>query len=67
MVLAEIKQTIQSLSRVEKLQLIQFVTIELLKDERLSYFEPGEIHGVWSPYNEQQAAQQLANLLERES
>ena len=65
MVFAEIERIIQPLSRSEKLQLIQFITTELLEDELLHYYEPGKAHGLWSPYNEQQAAHQLAGLLER--
>jgi len=59
-----IKETIQRLSRAEKLRLIQFITDERLKDEREEYFERGETHAVWSPHNEGRAAGQLASLLE---
>jgi hypothetical protein len=64
MVLIEIEKTIHPLSRVEKLQLIQFITAELLKDERLDYFEPGKTYPLWSAYDEGRAAQQLTELLE---
>ena len=67
MVPTEIKERVQSLSRTEKLQLIQFVTTQLLTDERLDHFEQGETLGVWSPHDEGRAARQLAGLLERES
>ena len=61
----DFKETIQHLSRTEKLELIQFITDELLKDERDEYFRPGETHGVWSPHDEERAAGQLASLIER--
>ena len=64
---AEIKKTIRTLSRTEKLQLIQFITIELLTDERSRHFGRGDTHGLWSAHNEEAAAGQLAKLLENES
>lgn len=66
MVPTEIKKTIQSLSRTEKLELIQLIATELLTDERRDHFKQGETHGVWSPHNEERAARQLAGLLQRE-
>lgn len=67
MVLEEVEKTVQSLSRTEKLRLIQFITVELLADERLDHFEREETCGVWSAHDEERAARQLAGLLERES
>ena len=67
MVLTEIEKTIHPLSRVEKLQLIQFITADLLKDERLNYFEPGKPYALWSAYDEGRAAQQLTQLLQRDA
>jgi hypothetical protein len=65
MLLTEIEKTIHPLSRTEKLQLIQFITAELLKDERLDYFESEKTYTLWSVYDEGRAAQQLTELLEQ--
>lgn len=67
MVLTELEKSVKSLSRTEKLQLIRFISNELLRDERLEHFEEGESLGVWSPHNEHVAARQLTELLERET
>lgn len=67
MVFTELEQSVRSLSRTEKLELIRFISTELLHDERLEHFEPGEALGVWSPHDENAAAQQLGELLERET
>ncbi|MBM4044564.1 MAG: hypothetical protein FJ279_05570 [Planctomycetes bacterium] len=65
MVLTELEQSVRSLSRAEKLELIRFISTELLKDERLEHFEQRESLGVWSPHDEHAAAEQLRKLLER--
>jgi len=67
MVFTELEQSVRSLSRTEKLELIRFISTELLHDERLEHFEPGEALGVWSPHDDNAAAQQLGELLERET
>ncbi len=67
MVLTELEQSVRSLSRTEKLELIRFISTELLQDERLEHFQRGETLGVWSPHDEDAAARQLGELLEREA
>ncbi len=67
MVLTELEQSVRSLSRTEKLELIRFLSTALLEDERLVHFEQGEIVGVWSPHDEDTAARQLGELLEKET
>jgi hypothetical protein len=67
MALAELEQSVRSLSRTEKLELIRFISTELLQDERLDHFEQGGTLGVWSPHDEYGAARQLAQLIEREA
>jgi hypothetical protein len=65
--LTELEQSVRSLSRTEKLELIRFISTELLQDERLDHFERGKTCGLWSPHDEHVAARQLAELLEREA
>ena len=67
MVLTELEQSVRSLSLTEKLELIRFISTELLQDERLEHFEQGKTLGVWSPHDEHAAARQLGNLLERKA
>ena len=66
MMLTDLEQSVRSLSRTEKPELIRFLSTELLEDERLEHFEPGDAVGVRSPHDEDAAAQQLGELLERE-
>ncbi|MDA1140617.1 MAG: hypothetical protein O3B01_18775 [Planctomycetota bacterium] len=63
----ELEKTVKSLSRTEKLELIRFISTVLLQDERLEHFKQGEPLEVWSPFDEDVAAKQLNDLLEREA
>ena len=67
MPLLEIEQQTATLTRVEKLELIKYLTEDLLKDERLPYFSPGDQQAVWSPCDEFAAAEKLRELLEKTS
>lgn len=62
----QLKDSIKALSQIEKLELLQFITSDLLKDERLTHFERGQTHTVVGPFDEPLAAGQLMDLLARE-
>ena len=67
MVLAEIEESVRSLSLTEKLELIRFISAELLQDERLQHFEQREAFSVCNPRDEGKAARQLVELLGKEA
>jgi hypothetical protein len=48
MSLTEVLQEVQSLSRLDKIRLIQFLARELEEDEN-DLIEPGRSYPVWSP------------------
>ena len=62
MTIVEMKETIVSLTKAEKLELIRFISTTLLKEE-CDLFEPGQIYAVWSPYDEHRAAEQLQTFI----
>jgi hypothetical protein len=53
---------LSQLDRVDKLRIMQFLVIELAKDEGLA-LEPNAHYPIWSPYNSFEAAGSLAKLL----
>ena len=65
MSLAEVMPEVQSLSRLDKIRLIQFLAQELERDER-SLIEPGRSYPVWSPDRAFSAAAALLSALEDE-
>jgi hypothetical protein len=67
MQLLEIEKQTATLSREEKLELIKYLTEDLLKDERLQYVEPSSKHGFWSQINAFDAAQKMQDLVDSHS
>ncbi|MBD1840243.1 hypothetical protein H6F78_22400 [Coleofasciculus sp. FACHB-64] len=65
--IVELMPTLRSLSRADKLKVMQFLVLELAKEEDALLLEAGGIYPVWSPYNSHEAAQKLAQLLEEDS
>ena len=65
MSLAEVRPEVQSLSRLDKIRLIQFLAQELERDES-SLIEPGRSYPVWSPDRAFSAAAALLEALEDE-
>ncbi|MBI3764475.1 MAG: hypothetical protein HY260_21760 [Chloroflexi bacterium] len=63
MSLTEILPALHELPRVDKLRVIQFLVIELAKDEGVNLLEPNKAYPVWSPYNAFEAASVLLNAL----
>lgn len=65
MSLAELLPELQSLSRVDKLRLIQLLAEELARDEA-GLLEPGQSYPVWSPDTAYPAAAVMMHGLESE-
>lgn len=66
MSVAELLSTLQTLSRADKLKVMQFLVQELAAEEEALLLQPGATYPVWSPYNSHDAAQKLAALLEED-
>ncbi len=62
MTLIDIKKNVTSLTKAEKLELIRFLSVNMLKEE-YELFDPDESYVVWSPYNEYRAANQLQTFI----
>jgi hypothetical protein len=65
MSLAEVLTEVQSLSRLDKIRLIQFLAQALERDEG-SLIEPGQSYPVWSPDRAFNAAAALLQALEED-
>ncbi|MGK7925875.1 MAG: hypothetical protein AB4290_11615 [Spirulina sp.] len=63
MPLAELMSQIQTLPKLDKLRLMQFLVTELIKEEDANVFVANQEYPVWSPYNCSEAANVLMNLL----
>ena len=66
MSVVELLSTLQTLSRADKLKVMQFLVQELVAEEEALSLQPGATYSVWSPYNSHDAAQKLAALLEED-
>ena len=65
MTITDLLPTLKNLSRSDKLRTMQFLIIELAKEENV-LLQPGAIYHVLSPYNSHEAAHKLAELLEED-
>jgi hypothetical protein len=65
MSLAQVLPEVQSLSRMDKIRLIQFLAQELERDDSC-VIEPGQSYPVWSPDTAYSAASALMQALEEE-
>lgn len=65
MTVIELFPTLRSLSRADKLKVMQFLIAELAREEE-PMLQPGATYSVWSPLNSHEAAHKLAQLLESE-
>jgi hypothetical protein len=58
--------SLQQLSHQEKIRAIQFLTIELAKeDQNMNLIEGGKTYEVWSPYDAFSAEKVLADMLKQ--
>jgi hypothetical protein len=63
MSLNELIPALQTLSRADKLRLIQFLVIELAKEENVPLLDMDKNYPVWSPYDAFEAANTLLEAL----
>lgn len=61
----ELFATLKNLSRADKLRIMQFLVLELAKEENIS-LQSEATYSLWSPYNSHEAAHKLADLLEQD-
>lgn len=66
MSVTELLSTLQTLSRADKLKVMQFLFQELAAEEEALLLQPGATYSVWSPYNSHDAIQKLVVLLEED-
>jgi hypothetical protein len=66
MSLAELLPSVQTLSRIEKLRLIELVAADLARSEDIPDLQAGQTYEIWSPHDAYQAAEVLREMLEKE-
>ncbi|MEA3342312.1 MAG: hypothetical protein U9R15_20285 [Chloroflexota bacterium] len=66
MLATELLPKVQSLPRIDKLRLMQFLVFELARDEGITLLQPGEDYPIWTPYNAIDAAATLLSVLREE-
>lgn len=66
MSITQLLPALKTLSRAEKLRVMQFLVQELATEEEASLLETGATYHIWSPLNSHKAAQTLATMLEDE-
>jgi hypothetical protein len=64
MSIAELLPKLQALPRAEKLQLMQFLIIELAREEGIPLVEEGTAYPIWSPYEAYDAAAVMLKTLD---
>ena len=65
MVDSHLFQELSQLDRADKLRIMQFLVLELSKEEG-SLLKPNAQYPIWSPYNSYEAAGTLLNLLKKD-
>ncbi len=63
MTISDLFPALKGLSRVDKLRVMQFLVVELAREEEPA-LQQGAIYSVWSPLNSHGAAHKLAQMLE---
>jgi hypothetical protein len=66
MSLAELLPKLQELSRADQLRVIEFLAVQLSKQETIALLEHGQTYEVWSPYDAFEAANVLGKMLEED-
>jgi hypothetical protein len=66
MSLVELLPVLQALPRDDKLRLLQFLVVELAREEGVTLLEIGGPYPIWTPYNAFKAADTLLKALEEE-
>jgi hypothetical protein len=63
----ELLPILQELPRSDKLRLIQFLAVELAKEDNIALLDADHEYPVWSPYNAIDAADTLLELLAQDN
>jgi len=66
MSLNQLLPSVQALPHAEKLQLLQWLAVQLANEEGLPLLSPDAEYPVWSPYDAHEAAATLHAFLEQE-
>jgi len=64
MSLNELIPEVKTLTRTDKMHLMQFILIALAQDEGIPLFTPGAEYPIWTPLNAFGAAETLGQMLE---
>ncbi len=56
MSLVELLPNLRELSRHDKFRALQFLLLDLAREDGVTLLEPGAIYPIWSPYNAFEAA-----------
>jgi hypothetical protein len=62
----ELLAQLRQLSHDEKVEIMQFLKAELVKEESLKSLDNSTVYRSWSPYDYGDAAQKLMSLLKQE-
>ena len=64
--LPDLLPTLYSLSRADKLRVIQHLAVDLAQEEGVPFLEAGASYPIWTPFEAYDAAATLMKLLETE-
>lgn len=62
----ELVEQLRQLSRADKFSMMQFLMVELAREEGINSLDKDRVHRVWSPYDYSDAAGKLMSVLEEE-
>ena len=66
MSLTELLPELQSLSRADRLRVVQVLVTDLAREEGVTLLEPGKTYPVWTPYGAFEAATAVYETLRKE-
>ena len=66
MSLSELLPMVQTLPRADKMRLIQFLVVDLAREEGVPLVEVGTPYPIWSPYDAFGAAATLLKMLDEQ-
>ena len=63
MSLSELYPSVQQLGRADKLRLMQWLVVQLAREDDIPLFSPGAEYSIWTPLNAFDAGETLLQLL----
>jgi hypothetical protein len=63
---SDLMPTLRALSRADKMRVIQYLLIDLARDEGIPLLEAGAAYPIWSPFDAHDAGASLLKMLEAE-